>query len=992
MLHRSFKPAKCKTALKLAVSRIKLLKNKRAAHLVQMRRDVAQLLETRQHRTALIRVEQLVREEKTMAAYDLLEVYCELIAVRLPLIESQKNCPIDLKEAVTSVMFASPRCADLPELHDVRKHFQAKYGKEFTTAAVELRPGCGVSRLMIEKLSVVAPDIQTKMKILGAIALEHNIDWDPKTSGELEEKTSEDLLNGPNSFSSASQKYEVQTPNDPQKHDAYFNQHSNNPSPPPISENFGSSTVSTTSQSQLNIPITRADGIEHKYTYSGGQSSFGAGKQNWNMEFTDATSAAQAAAEAAERASMAARAAAELSSGEKFARQHPSESQRLPVDDLNQGSVGKHTIPFMSNVTDSADKLAHGGNPRMQIDKFSMKKSGQSHERPDPAYQNEGLGTFSGQLQMPPDPVFRNDGQQTYSETDASTRRDQFGTDLERRSFNTVRVQRTDDGEEGNLSNFDEQLNRFVQVRESGLSDSFKSNTSSLQNETFLKSSGQEGIYSHGYQYVKQENHFAGGSGPEMGSCNSTSAEAENINFFADEILHKQSINDSSESHSTESQDDHIDLSMDKPDDEEHGKFYNHSTETAVFDNYVSDNDVDYKFDVTSRFKEDNLDPFRSPSQWSPIYDSPKRSSWVDSDTRSVSYEKFDPHPVFSNEGRSSTKFLGDESETKDALHSHEPLPVAFDHSDTEAELEGYALVVSATNQPSFDTGKELNFGLLSGGFRNKGYKHPPYIRNPPDDAHSLPSGEINANDNLVSAQTLNPANVEISAGKRVNGPQESRIADKKASPRFKVIHYDPEDDSDSEDELPQISIRRDQERHSQNVYSVASHKSSFNSRPTYSDNDDLQDEKGTTVQVARSKARLGSGVSRRTKISASDGLRKPFRETYGAASSPVLETQTNKREERSEEPMMIKPAPLMPIPEVKRLPHKLTLSNEQLECSTNLPPAPNTGTRSSSDPKAGQAAPTRQETSKKASHVHPKLPDFDTLTAHFNSLRADSK
>lgn len=32
----------------------------------------------------------MIREEKMMAAYDLLEIYCELIVARLPIIESQK--------------------------------------------------------------------------------------------------------------------------------------------------------------------------------------------------------------------------------------------------------------------------------------------------------------------------------------------------------------------------------------------------------------------------------------------------------------------------------------------------------------------------------------------------------------------------------------------------------------------------------------------------------------------------------------------------------------------------------------------------------------------------------------------------------------------------------------------------------------------------------------------------------------------------------------
>lgn len=32
----------------------------------------------------------MVREEKTMAACDLIDIYCELIVARLPIIESQK--------------------------------------------------------------------------------------------------------------------------------------------------------------------------------------------------------------------------------------------------------------------------------------------------------------------------------------------------------------------------------------------------------------------------------------------------------------------------------------------------------------------------------------------------------------------------------------------------------------------------------------------------------------------------------------------------------------------------------------------------------------------------------------------------------------------------------------------------------------------------------------------------------------------------------------
>jgi hypothetical protein len=57
-----------------------------------------------------------------------------------------RECPLDLKEAISSVCFAAPRCGDLPELLQVQTLFASKYGKEFVAAATELRPACGFNR------------------------------------------------------------------------------------------------------------------------------------------------------------------------------------------------------------------------------------------------------------------------------------------------------------------------------------------------------------------------------------------------------------------------------------------------------------------------------------------------------------------------------------------------------------------------------------------------------------------------------------------------------------------------------------------------------------------------------------------------------------------------------------------------------------------------------------------------------------------------------
>ncbi|KAI3930691.1 hypothetical protein MKX01_037137 [Papaver californicum] len=203
--NKRFSGAKCKTLLKLTIPRVKLLRNRREIQLKQMRKDIAKLLENGQEATARIRVEHIIWEENMMAAQEILELFSELVAVRLPIIETQRVCPSDLKEAISTICFAAPRCADLPELLQVQMLFASKYGKEFITAAAELMPDCGVNRQVIELLSVRAPPADKKLKLLKEIAEEHNLEWDPAASETEYFKSHEDLLNGPTQFVSGSQ-------------------------------------------------------------------------------------------------------------------------------------------------------------------------------------------------------------------------------------------------------------------------------------------------------------------------------------------------------------------------------------------------------------------------------------------------------------------------------------------------------------------------------------------------------------------------------------------------------------------------------------------------------------------------------------------------------------------------------------------------------------------------------------------------------------------
>ncbi|GAB4848406.1 hypothetical protein Ancab_003103 [Ancistrocladus abbreviatus] len=203
IFRRGFNSSKCKTWVKMATARIKLLRNKREAVVKQMRRDVALLLQSSQDATARIRVEHVIREQNAMAANEIIELFCDQIVARLSIIAKQRDCPADLKEGIASLIFAAPRCSDIPELLAIRDIFEKKYGKDFVSAATDLRPESGVNRLLVEKLSARNPTGELKLKVMKEIAKEYHIKWDT-TETEMELlKPPEERIEGPRTFVSA---------------------------------------------------------------------------------------------------------------------------------------------------------------------------------------------------------------------------------------------------------------------------------------------------------------------------------------------------------------------------------------------------------------------------------------------------------------------------------------------------------------------------------------------------------------------------------------------------------------------------------------------------------------------------------------------------------------------------------------------------------------------------------------------------------------------
>ncbi|MCL7041719.1 hypothetical protein MKW94_001115 [Papaver nudicaule] len=170
------KASSCKRLIKRVQSRIKLLKNKRDSMIIHLREDILPLLKNGQDQTAFAQVAQLSKDQNLVAAYELLDHFCEFIMINLPYIRKHRDLPNDINEAASSLLHASARCGDLPEL---RKLFGDRYGNRFAIAAVELLPGNLVNRQLVQNLSVKPISDDAKFRMMKEIARENCLDMDP---------------------------------------------------------------------------------------------------------------------------------------------------------------------------------------------------------------------------------------------------------------------------------------------------------------------------------------------------------------------------------------------------------------------------------------------------------------------------------------------------------------------------------------------------------------------------------------------------------------------------------------------------------------------------------------------------------------------------------------------------------------------------------------------------------------------------------------------
>ena len=186
--------AKLKVQLKLAIARLRMLQLRDAAHAKQHRRHLAHLIE-QHHAPARIRlrVESLIHADATAELLELLELHCELLLARAPLLDTSTPDP-GLLEPLHSLLYAAPRLAGVRELPALRPLLADLYGREFVRVAVDDLGG-HVAPRVVRGLRIDTPPPDLVDAYLTTIAEAYGLEWPSgaaKTEGDEPEAVAQE--------------------------------------------------------------------------------------------------------------------------------------------------------------------------------------------------------------------------------------------------------------------------------------------------------------------------------------------------------------------------------------------------------------------------------------------------------------------------------------------------------------------------------------------------------------------------------------------------------------------------------------------------------------------------------------------------------------------------------------------------------------------------------------------------------------------------------
>jgi len=180
---------KLKPHLQLAASSFQFASIQKLSKLKQNKSEIVMLLNQvpPKEELARIRTNAFIRNSNLYAVYEILKLECELLAERSQFIKNSAICPSELLSCVSTVLYAADR-VEIDELLEVRKQFQAKYGRKFVNDALNNVDGV-LKKRIVSKLTLQPPSPYLIDMCLQSICEECKVNWKPSTNQMVAPRT-----------------------------------------------------------------------------------------------------------------------------------------------------------------------------------------------------------------------------------------------------------------------------------------------------------------------------------------------------------------------------------------------------------------------------------------------------------------------------------------------------------------------------------------------------------------------------------------------------------------------------------------------------------------------------------------------------------------------------------------------------------------------------------------------------------------------------------
>lgn len=184
-------PTRIKTTLKMAISKLKFVQEKKTALTKQQRRQLADILKLGKETSAEIRVENIIRDDIYVELLEYMELYCELLLARIVSISDLTRTTVDpgIDEAVSSVIYAAPH-SELKEMTMLRDMFHVRYGDEYFKSAVDNANG-KVPEKIFKRCLVEPPPESLVILYLSEIARTYDAPYSKMIVNDVEDDDDE---------------------------------------------------------------------------------------------------------------------------------------------------------------------------------------------------------------------------------------------------------------------------------------------------------------------------------------------------------------------------------------------------------------------------------------------------------------------------------------------------------------------------------------------------------------------------------------------------------------------------------------------------------------------------------------------------------------------------------------------------------------------------------------------------------------------------------